>query len=275
MIKRVLKKIIISLRLQQIAYFFFNLYAAAFRFQIVSRHNISYHIDLKEAIDRAIFLMGWEPLTINWLHDNLNKGDIVIEVGANIGAHSLIISKIISPEGQLFCFEPTDYAYEKLYKNFNLNPDLKQNTRLIKSFVSNQEGSKKSYKIRSSWIVNKTAALADSMDEDFSGEIINLDDFFIDLPKLNLIKIDVDGFDFKVLQGAKEIITLFKPTIFVELGEIDLNRNGDSVSDIIDLFTDIGYSGILENGEPIVSAEQLLISLEEVTHSNGIFTHNG
>ena len=274
MIKKVFKKITILLHLQKLAYFFLNLYAAAFRFQIVSRNNISYHLDLKEAIDRAIFLMGWEPLTINWLHDNLNKGDIVIEVGANIGAHSLIISKIISPEGQLFCFEPTNYAYEKLNKNFNLNPDLKQNTRLIKSFVSNKEGSKKSYKIRSSWVVDKSVALGDSMDEDFSGEIINLDDFFIDLPKLNLIKIDVDGFDFKVLQGAKEIIKLFKPTIFVELGEIDLNRNGDSVSDIIDLFTDIGYSGILENGKPIVSAEQLLIGLKEVTHTNGIFTYD-
>ena len=146
MIKKVFKKITILLHLQKLAYFFLNLYAAVFRFQIVSRNNISYHLDLKEAIDRAIFLMGWEPLTINWLHDNLNKGDIVIEVGANIGAHSLIISKIISPEGQLFCFEPTNYAYEKLNKNFNLNPDLKQNTRLIKSFVSNKEGSKKSYK---------------------------------------------------------------------------------------------------------------------------------
>lgn len=275
MIKKVLKKIIISLHLQQTAYFFFNLYAAISRFQTVSRNNILYHLDLKESVDRSIFLMGWEPLTINWLHDNLNKGDIVIEVGANIGAHSLIISKIISPEGQLFCFEPTDYAYEKLNKNFNLNPHLKQNTRLIKSFVSDKERSKKSYKIRSSWIVNKTDILADTMDEDFYGEIINLDDFFIDLPKLNLIKIDVDGFDFKVLQGATEIIKLFKPTVFVELCETDLNRNQDSVIDILDLFSNIGYSGILENGEPIVSGEQLLITLKGVTHSNGIFTYDG
>ena len=111
-----------------------------------------------------------------------------------------------------------------------------------------------------------------NIEKEFSGEIINLDDFFIDLPKLNLIKIDVDGFDFKVLQGAKEIIKLCM--VWFCRPEIDLNRNGDSVSDIIDLFTDIGYSGILENGKPIVSAEQLLIGLKEVTHTNGIFTYD-
>ena len=110
------------------------------------------------------------------------------------------------------------------------------------------------------------------MDENFSGEIINIDNFFKDLSRVNLIKIDVDGFDFKVLQGAEDIIRLHQPTIFVELGEADLQKNGDSVEKVFNFFSDLNYSGVLENGEIITSASKLKDSLKLVTHLNGIFT---
>ena len=52
------------------------------------------------------------------------------------------------------------------------------------------------------------------------------------------------------------IIFLFKfkfglPIIFIELGEKDLNKNGDSVVDIVNFFDEVNYSGVLENGELI------------------------
>ena len=276
MIKSVLKKFIVALRLQKLAYFLFDIYASLplFRFQTVRRNGISYKVDLKESVDRGIFLLGWEPLTIEWLSLNLHSGDVVIEVGANVGAHSLIISSVIGEDGHLYAFEPTDYAFEKLIENFNLNPGLQKNTDLIKSFVSNKQGTKKNYKIRSSWKINKTKSSADQMDENFYGEVINIDDFFKDISKINFIKIDVDGFDYKVLQGGEETIKHHQPIVFVELGEADLKKNGDSLQDILDFFTALNYSGVLENGHKINSAHDLHDSLALVTHSNGIFSPN-
>ena len=93
--KRILKKIIVTLYMQKIAYFLFNIYTSIFRYHTVQRDSIFFALDLKESVDRGIFLAGWEPLTIKWLNENLHSGDVVIEVGANVGAHSLIISKII------------------------------------------------------------------------------------------------------------------------------------------------------------------------------------
>ena len=86
------------------------------------RDGITYSLDLRESVDRGIFLLGWEPLTISWLNKNLKTGDVIIEVGANIGAHSLIMSSIIGPDGSLYCFEPTNFAFDKLTTNFALNP---------------------------------------------------------------------------------------------------------------------------------------------------------
>ena len=96
---------------------------------LIRRNGINYEVDITESVDRAIFLRGWEPKTISILHQLIESGDTVIEVGANIGAHSLIISKIIGNDGRLISIEPTSYAFNKLQKNFNLNP-MKSNTTL-------------------------------------------------------------------------------------------------------------------------------------------------
>ena len=74
---------------------------------LVKRKGIIYEVDISESVDRAIFLRGWEPQTIKLLHKLIKLGDSVIEVGANVGAHSLIISKIIGKNGNLvaiLCF---------------------------------------------------------------------------------------------------------------------------------------------------------------------------
>jgi FkbM family methyltransferase len=269
--KFILKKIITKLRLQKFAYYIFSLYASIFRFHKVIRDGICYQLDLRESVDRGIYLLGWEPLTIKWMIENLKTGDVVIEVGANVGAHSLIISKIIGPNGSLDAFEPTDYAFKKLQTNFSLNPALSQNTNLHQLYVSNAENLKSKHKIRSSWIVNKSDEIANKMDEEYIGEIVTLDQFFIDLDRLDFLKIDVDGFDFKVLEGAKGIIQRLRPTVFIELSEIDLNRNDSSVKDIINYFDEINYHGSLENGLEITTGEALIEFLKGSTHTNGIF----
>ena len=80
-LKTAIKSIIIKLRMQKMAYAFFNIYAYFFRHQTVVRDGITYSLDLRESVDRGIFLLGWEPLTISWLNKNLKTGDVVIEVG--------------------------------------------------------------------------------------------------------------------------------------------------------------------------------------------------
>lgn len=248
-----------------------NMMMAWKRFYLVKRKGINYILDLKEAIDRAIFLRGWEPSTISYLQKNLSPEDVVIEVGANIGAHSLTISKIIGPNGHLHAIEPTDFAYNKLSANFILNPNLATNTSLHKKYVSNKELAEVS-KIRSSWQIDKTPKSEEAMDEDLNVEIITLDEFFKDLDRLDFIKIDIDGFDYKALSGGEYLIKKFRPKVFIELGEYHLNLNGDSCEDILDFLNSYNYLGELETGEAIVSADQVKEILKKQSHINALFT---
>ena len=239
---------------------------------LIRRNGIYYQVDITESVDRAIFLRGWEPNTISILHQLIGSGDTVIEVGANIGAHSLIISKIIGNDGRLISIEPTSYAFNKLQKNFNLNPSLKVNTTLLQTYISNNDN-EKVQKIRSSWQIHESNQSKEERDEQYDGEVTSLDRLFNDISNVNFLKIDVDGFDYKVLSGARKLINNFKPIVFIELGEYHLNLNGDSALDILKFFSKSNYEGVLETGETIESEHKVLSILKKQSHINAIFSY--
>ena len=114
MIVDILKKIINFLGIRKYILKLLTVYGRIFPYRVVSRGGIKYSIDLTEAIDFNIFLGGWEPKTLKFLRDNLRSGDVVIEVGANVGAHTLVMSRIVEKSGHVYAFEPTDFAMSKL-----------------------------------------------------------------------------------------------------------------------------------------------------------------
>ena len=89
-----------------------------------------------------------------------------------------------------------------------------------------------------------------------------------------LIKIDVDGYDYKVLQGAKSTIAQFLPIIFCELCEYTLNEQGDSIKDIYHLLSAMGYITYLEDGSKINDVDRILRLVGDKTSINGVFIHN-
>ena len=100
------------------------------------------------------------------------------------------------------------------------------------------------------------------MDEFLNGKSETLDNIFSRIEKLDLIKIDVDGFDFKVLKGSENLIKKFKPKIFVELNDIQLKKNGDTVEDILIFLKSFGYKGMLEQNVKVENYEQVMEIIE-------------
>ncbi|HYA66397.1 MAG TPA: FkbM family methyltransferase, partial [Burkholderiaceae bacterium] len=91
----------------------------------VRRGGINWHLDLREGIDFSIWLLGaFEPETVRCYKRLLKAGDVVLDIGANIGAHTLPMAKAVGPQGMVYAFEPTDFAFAKLMVNRSLNPGL-------------------------------------------------------------------------------------------------------------------------------------------------------
>lgn len=171
------------------------------RFRKVSRDGVLYHLDLQKLIDMHIYLDSWEPWNIEVLKRILSSGDIVIEAGANIGAHSLIMGNLIGPNGRLYAFEPTNYAFEKLDYHIKLN-SLGSVITPERTVLSNHSGELPITSMVSEFVLFSTG---DGVGEDISSsQVTSIDNYVLlnNICSLKLIKIDVDGYDFKVLSGA-------------------------------------------------------------------------
>ncbi len=266
-----IKKLIKLMGLKRVANYLLGLYAKFFQHHVCIRNGIKYSLDLSETIDFATYFGGWEPETIEFIENNVKKDNYIIEVGANVGIQSLHLAQKVGPNGLVFAFEPTEFASSKLIKNCELNPELHSRIRILKNLVTNGQHSTPISNIRSSWRTDQSK----NNDELINPSLAISIDEFVDenqIPKLDIIKIDVDGYDFKVLQGAKKTISKFKPVIYIELGEIALNKQGDSVKDICNLLTDLGYEGRLaKNPTKIITIDMALTQLKTSTHLNAIY----
>jgi hypothetical protein len=77
--------------------------------QIVVRGGITYDLDLSQGIDFAIYLGGmFERGTANALSKLTMPGSLVLDIGANIGAHTLRLANLVGPNGRVVAFEPTE-----------------------------------------------------------------------------------------------------------------------------------------------------------------------
>ena len=85
---------------------------------VVVRGGINYELDLSQGIDFAIYLGNiYERQTKAALRRLVSPGSLVLDIGANIGAHTLHLASLVGPTGRVMAFEPTDYAFGKLRRN--------------------------------------------------------------------------------------------------------------------------------------------------------------
>jgi FkbM family methyltransferase len=261
---RVVERIIRGVGLGRPAAAFFRTYARLWPHHVRTIKGITYELDLSEQIDRAIYLRGWEPETAEFLRECVRVDHVVIEVGANVGAHTLLLADLVGPRGAVIAFEPTVWAQKKLAANMARNPRLSSRIVIRAELVTNHELATPNRNIRSSFPVANFS----------SCEIVCSPPMALDalaLQRLDLIKIDVDGYDYKVLQGATQLLAQFKPWVLIELCEYTLSAQGDSIRDIFALLFSLGYDAFSVDGLPIRGVEEVLQSVRATGQLNGVF----
>jgi len=83
-----------------------------------TRGGIRWDLDLAEGIDLPIYLPGaFEPRLIRAYGRLIRPGACVVDIGANIGAHTLHFARLVGGRGKVVAYEPTGYAYRKLVAN--------------------------------------------------------------------------------------------------------------------------------------------------------------
>ena len=85
---------------------------------VARRRGVTWELNLAEGIDFAIYLLGgFEVRTLRSYETLIREGDVVLDIGANVGAHTLPLAQLVGKTGHVYAFEPTRYAYSKQLAN--------------------------------------------------------------------------------------------------------------------------------------------------------------
>jgi len=133
-------------------------------------------------------------------------GNIVFDIGAYVGDTALWFSKAVGPQGKVYAFEPEPSNFAKLKANLERN----KLTNVIPGHLalSEDDGEMKIASGGSSSTITQTGTGT-------SVKVTTIDRFLEanKLPRVDFIKMDVEGYELKVLAGAKETIKTFKPSL--------------------------------------------------------------
>ena len=145
----------------------------------------------------------YEPETTAWLRKNLGFGDCVIDIGANIGYHTLIMADQVGDDGVVFSFEPSPELRAILKRNVTAN---KYNSRVMVSpkAVGSAEG-------KADFFVHRDHGQSSLIPRRMTTKVIevetvSLDYAFSDFRNIDLVKIDVEGAEPQVLQGMQGLM---------------------------------------------------------------------
>lgn len=184
-------------------------------------------------IGRSLAVYGeWSELECALFAQVLGPGQVAVEVGANIGVHTLHLAKLVGPQGMVLAFEPQRVLFYLLCANLALNEQF--HVRAYGLAVGDSVGLAKVPPVnygRDGNFGGVSLSTADAAGEDV--QLVTLDRFT--LPSLQLLKIDVEGMEREVLLGARETIARHRPLIYVE------NDRQEKSPQLIGLLQQLGY----------------------------------
>jgi FkbM family methyltransferase len=203
------------------------------------RRGIVWDLDLDEGIDLSIYLLGsFEPRALRAYSPLIPAGGVAMDIGANIGAHTLQLARLVGPRGRVFAIEPTEFAIGKLRRNLALNPALIPRVEVRQCFLAADRTTLPPAEIPSSWPV--TSAHHDPREEAAgrpkatnAAVALTADDLFAQagLERLDFVKIDVDGNEHTVLRGFHGTLARFRPVMLIELAPYIFDGGNEAVFD--------------------------------------------
>jgi FkbM family methyltransferase len=214
-----------------------NIFLGAKEEFIVNFKNVKLFINIKDPIDKIIFYKNrYEEKQINFLSEWIkkNKANIFIDVGANFGVYSLRISKLFGLL-RVIAFEPVLSTFNKLRMNIKIN-NLEKRIITHNVGLSNTNGLKKMVALKRRNYIQSGGFSFNVPKGKLSNEIITqyhksiIGDKILKFKKKKIvIKIDVEGYENKVLLGIKNLLKNNKILLQIEI----FNNNFDKINKLL------------------------------------------
>ncbi|SFM70049.1 FkbM family methyltransferase [Marinobacter pelagius] len=202
--------------------------------------------DPNSEIGRYLFYRGsFEEQILRKITEVTRPGDRVLDVGANIGVHSLVFSTLVQEEGQVVAIEPQSKVRKRLMHNIDSNQV--SNICVLGCALGSEECTATIYDVARNNDGAATLKPDDPSKHDkFEHVEVKTFDFVrktTGLDYFDIIKIDVEGAELEVINGLSEIFRTRPPRcLFVECVDSHLIRFGTSSEELISRLENLGYS---------------------------------
>jgi FkbM family methyltransferase len=213
--------------------------------EVVTRDGFRMLCLRENLIERTILETGeWEPWESEAIRQRVGPGDVALDVGANTGYVTLLLAKCCGEAGRVHCFEPTTYAYDRMMRNVASNPALEGRIR------ANKLGLLASPVVREEALESRFSERVLAHSEPELIRFTTIDSYCAEngIEHVNFMKVDVDGHDFNVVQGARHVLTTNHPILLLELNERGLSAHGASVAAYVSLLMEYGYEQCVVQG---------------------------
>ncbi len=219
-----------------------DLYAAG-TVRRTTRDGINFELD-NSCLMQWFVYWGLKDKTRDSLYSLVNPGDIVLDVGTNIGETLLNFARLTGPGGFVYGFEPDEKNYKNVSRNIQLN-DF-ENLHVFNLGVSDSKKTLKLFRVDpNNRGMNRILSESEAAQfEDFTTiEVDTIDNVIADngIAKVDVVKIDIEGYEMHALRGAKKLLATHKPKLFIEVGYTRLLKNGTSPNEMVAYLHGFGY----------------------------------
>jgi len=226
-------------------------------------HNINILVRANEDVGKAILVNKFEIEELSYIKNKLSSNAIFIDIGANIGLFSLVIAAK-SNSIRVHAFEPIKLNTNLLFASIEINGFT--NITVNQKCIGNYDG-------EVDFSVSSDSAYSSILDSGRKVElkkihlpIIKLDSYVssLNITKISFVKIDVEGAEKLVIEGASHIFStpLLRPEfLMIELCDINLKAFKTSIKEIVDLM-------ITKEYKPFVLHKKELIEFDYKIHAN-------
>ena len=211
------------------------------------RRRLQVVITPGEETSRALFVSGeYEPVSMAALQRFLSPETVFLDIGANVGLYTLIASRRVGHDGHVYSFEPSSRELAVLRRNVSLSNCA--NVTVIPAAVADRMGTGTLRIAAGRHRGQNTLAQSfgyPGVDEERkeSVALVSLDELHRagKIRRPNVIKIDAEGSELHVLQGAKSLLSEAMPVIAFEVNDTLLRASGASAAAVVDLLLALGY----------------------------------
>jgi FkbM family methyltransferase len=203
------------------------------------------HCTFRDYIQARILHFGfWEPNISALIESILRRGDVFVDIGANIGYHTILASKLIGGEGTVIAIEASPSAFDVL--SFHIHENNARNVRLINKAASDTPGSLILYRASPGNIGTATTIKSRGNDEEGVVESIPIDHILTcqERSRLRLIKMDIEGGELPVLRRFLQTIDLYPAAIDI-IVEVSTWEDPHGWSDMFVRLQDAGFRAYL------------------------------